>query len=349
MKKVYVATYFDWFSYGAVLQSLAFNHFLREMAYDAKLIHYQHQDMQGTNHKSVKSIIKNMLLFAEQNKTKRKTTAFINENIAHTQEFHAYGELQSLDEAGACFISGSDQVWNPSLCSPFFFLDFVQKGKAISYAASMGNTNVPEENAERFWKYISKFKRISVREETVKELLADKGFKDAEVHLDPTLLYPAEFWEQFETEIRLPSQYILLFPIYWDERFNQELKKLHEETGLPIVALSTSMKVYCNIRMGKVTPSDFLWLVHHADRVITSSFHGAVFSIIFRKKYSVLIDPNKPSRLSDLLGMLSLQNAISEDCGHYLEWDQDMSDHVEQVLSGERHRTEKYLREAIGS
>jgi hypothetical protein len=71
--------------------------------------------------------------------------------------------------------------------------------------------------------------------------------------------------------------------LYWDKSLNKQIKKLKKDSGYKVIGVFTSgfNRVCCDIKLRDVGVDEFLWLVDNAEAVITSSFHGAVFSTIF--------------------------------------------------------------------
>ena len=83
----------------------------------------------------------------------------------------------------------------------------------------------------------------------------------------------------------------------------------------------------------------------HAAYVVTSSFHGVAFSVIFRKQFAAVINPNLPSRIDNILEVLSLPHVSIEELGCGAEIDYAA---VPEIILKERQRGITYLKEAIG-
>lgn len=345
-KKVYIATFFTWKSYGAVLQAAALNRFLNDQGYDARTIDYEFQDLDRKKphywRKAVKDRVRDLLIRRHEWRSK----AFIHKHIRLTEAYRRAEDLKQLDADNVFFVAGSDQIWNAMLCHDFFFLRFVSKGKKLSYAASMGNCDIPEKNKVKFERYIREMDRISVRESAMLPVVGTIAKQPCEWHIDPTLLMPQERWSNCERPYLLKKPYILVYPLYWNPEYNMILQRLNRQTGLDIVALSASRKVFCTRRILNADPGQFLYLIHHAEGVVTSSFHGTVFSLIYRKPLGVVVNPAAPDRIEDLLERFGFRNAIiqsnTQDLVHldYL--------HFEAQLEKERKRTQRYFAEMIG-
>ena len=345
MKNIFITTYHTWKSYGAVLQAVALNNFLRKYGYNAQTIDYQVK-INSKSKFNLRRKLQKMVMFYQDAIKKRKTNDFIKENLVKTREMSEYSELCGLNAPNSYFVAGSDQIWHPERCFDFFFLRFVEKEKRISYAASMGSLKIPDENRERFKEYINGFTYISVREKSMLPVLGELTDKQCRIHIDPTLLMDREYWESRERQYKVKKPYILLYSLYWDERYNVFLKELHRKTGYEIISLSPSRRIFCTKRVLNADPGQFLYLIHHAESVITSSFHGTIFSLLYRKSLRVIVNPNAPARIMDLLSKFGFEKVVAElGCNDVVMPDYS---EFEAKLDIERERSRQYFFEVLG-
>ena len=272
-----------------------------------------------------------------------RTLQFIRQQV----DIKAYDTYEELKEkaVGDCYIAGSDQIWHPHLCNRIFFLDFVSQGKRISYAASMGTTKIPEGKKDLFYKLLKNFDKVSVREEDNVPVIQPGVERPVHVHIDPTFLCDQNFWEEKEIPYNIKGPYILVYPLYWEPSLNAQLKTLHKESGMKIVAVCNDwMRVYANKVLYDVGPGEFLWLIHHAEAVVTSSFHGVALSTIYNKKLAMVVNPQMPSRLNNLVNLLGLKKArITE----VLDMSTAFYTHVDQRIQEEKTRSVAYLKENL--
>ena len=326
-KKVAVSTYCVWTSYGSILQSYALKQVLSRLGYDSYII-IDEPEINPYSFTSIKNGcgLKGLFVsgYMRLNRKKiisryNKNTDFINKHI----DLIEYKDYQDLLHNAPCadfYLSGSDQVFNPLKNSPAFFLDFVKdKTLCYSYACSMGETKIPLKNEDEFSRLINNFKTISCREDDNIPILK-KYNPNAQYfcHIDPTFLLAPDEWKKIMIPYeKSKKQYILVFPIYWDNRINEKLRTLHETTGIEIVAICTGFsKVYANKRLMDVSVGEFLWLIDHAEGVVSSSFHGVALSLVLNKKLATVVNPSLPSRISCLLEKLDakpldIENLIS--------------------------------------
>lgn len=220
----------------------------------------------------------------------------------------------NLDDDYDAFVAGSDQIWNSNFLFnfEFNFLRFAQAYKRVSYAASFGSDYVKEEYVDKFSKYLSEMAYISVREIAGKKIVENLTNKNATVVLDPTMLFDASQWSLMEKRPRwvIDRNYILTYYLGKTEErknvFDQIYKEKKEYKSYQVIDIFNPNIPY----QYTITPDEFLWLVHHAVLMVTDSFHGTVFSILYGTPFcsSVRIDygASMQSRLDSLFELLGI-------------------------------------------
>lgn len=343
-----ISTFCTWQSYGSVLQSVALKKALLSLGCESYIIRSAPDDPERIRIPgSVRQFIN--LPFDILHKPLReaaysKGTEFIAKNL-DICDYPDYSAV-CLDPPDAdIYISGSDQVWQPFSMNPLFFLDFIREKKKVSYAASMGSTKLTEESSRLFKAYLREFSAVSVREQDCADVLRPLTEKEIRVHIDPTFLIPKEEWRRLETEYPVSGKYILLYTIYWNSEMKTRMKELSRKTGLPVYAIKPGLtRAYCNKAFYDVGPGEFLWLIDHAEYVVTTSFHGAAFSTIFKKRFSAIANPSAPSRISHLLRTLEIPFVdINElDTGDPFDYGR-----IAQRMAAERERGLSYLKDVL--
>lgn len=353
VKTAIVSTYCEWSSLGSMLQAQALQETLEAIGVESTVLRKNSYreiwpKIKLSDIKSPKHLLARILGYVNLPytwKRAKKNEVYINKNIRNIA-FDKYDDVFQKPPVADVYIAGSDQIWSPHLKRPDFFLQYVERGrKCISYAASMGNTVISEERAADYREMLKKFEGFSVRESDMVDIL--QGMTDAPIyhHIDPTLLKTASMWRKNSKEYKVERPYILVYPIYWRKELNEELKKLHRETGFDIISIQYGFrKVYCTKRIQIVDPGEFIWLVDHAQCVVTSSFHGVAFSIIFNKKFYAAINPQAPSRIRSLLDTLEIELPSIDKC--YSEFNVDYKK-VNELIAQEKERSISYLRSAI--
>lgn len=197
--------------------------------------------------------------------------------------------IKQSDKKYSLFIVGSDQTWSPFLndTNSLYFLNFTEDRKKNSYAPSLGTSNLSDDYKQLLKKKISHFNHASCREHFGAQLLTELTGKEVIEVLDPTLLLTDEDWKLCEQPVEdLPEHFILVYQLGTRSAIRNYAQMLSKEKGLPIVSLLTNeyTKSWDSVIDG-IGPAQFLWLIHHADYVVTDSFHGTMFSINFKKQF----------------------------------------------------------------
>ena len=265
-------------------------------------------------------------------------------------------EVQNLD----AYVVGSDQVWASNSC-PSAFLPFIKnKDKIkITYAASSGNTPWFNDwrTRKKCLRLIRHFKAISVREHALADALRTRFGIDANVHLDPTLLlYPEDYLSCINLhEIGQPAlcSYLL------DLNPAKESIEKHIATVLSLnVKRVNAKQKYSLTKQNDLDactfPSIDEWLstYYHCEYIITDSFHGTVFAIIFNKPFICLGNKERGSaRFDTLLGTFGLKdrmisNTTQEKIDRILNTPIDW-ERVNSILEFERQRGINYLKENL--
>lgn len=351
MKEVNVLTFCTWTSIGSILQAFSLKKVLEaEEIKSAILLPATDNEFHTVKIHSLKSFLSRMYEISIHKRrvlSYHKRCEFIAKEL-NVKIFSHYDELERLERYSdeVCYLAGSDQIWNPDRCYKHFFLEFVKKGKCISYAASMGKTDIPPENLDNFRRLLQRLDRISVRETQCKDVLQPLTDKNIDVHIDPTFLLKTETWRTYEKPYPVRGPYILVYMIYWHPDCKAQIQELKRRTGLPVYAVCSGLsRVYADKKLFDVGVEEFLWLVDHAEYVVTSSFHGVALSTIFGKKFAAVINPSSPSRIRNLLDTLQIPEVSIRELDGNDKFDYSV---IRIRMEEERCRGIQYLKEAIG-
>ena len=209
------------------------------------------------------------------------------------------------------FVTGSDQVWNPYFADlEKLFLKFAPRAKRIAYAASISCPEIPSKDLQGFIDGINGMKAISVREQAGAELIEQLTGRKVEVVADPTMLVAAEKWREIARKPSwLKGDEEILTTYFLGKRPDEVINRLADEHGLKVVNILDE----CVFEHYAVAPEEWLWLIDNAKLMYTDSFHGTVFSILFRRPFVVTERigdgcVNKmTSRIDTLLGKFGLE------------------------------------------
>ncbi len=347
--RVYVITFCEWNSFGSMLQSLGLKRALASLGFESVILSISPQRsyrMRLPKTTRDAYYFPTRLLHHQAFKAAcQKAKAFLADHIDMIF-FKDSEEARRSYPLDGVYLAGSDQIWNPTIRNlEFYYMDFVRGIKKLTYAVSMGKEQIPEERKPLLRKYLSDFAYLSVREEAAKTALSQLTDAEIRVNIDPSFLLSQDEWRSYETPYPIHGKYILVYTIYWDKDAQKRLKTLRRKTGLPVVAIKPAPSVtYATRPLYDVGPGEFLWLIDHAAYVVTSSFHGAAFSVIFNKPFAAVINPSSPSRLTQLLRTSDLpQVEIDDLCD---EADFDYSG-VNQRIECFKQDAYRYLRSAL--
>ena len=331
MKKIALVTCFlD--NYGACLQAYALQKTITNCGNKCTIVNYI--EPEGYYKKSFSNKIKNSAVYnlircAISKKYKesykfdkarrKKFQSFRKKFLTFTEEYENYEQLKQIKEFDA-FVCGSDQIWNPTFygkCHPAYYLEFVPESiKKISYAPSIGISDIPTEHVDDFRKYLEKFHRISVREQNGVDLVRKYANRESKWVLDPTMLLSGDEWGSVAKGTMHKKPYILCYLFGSHEYYKDAIEHLRKETGYDVVIIPFSKrdlnKEYHKIY--KAGPAEFLSLIKNAEYVLTDSFHATVFSILFGRSFYTLLRNNENekngmnSRIYSLLSMVEKQD-----------------------------------------
>lgn len=189
--------------------------------------------------------------------------------------------MLDLSEQFDYFIAGSDQIWNPyyDFVGTTELLEFARPEQRISYAASFGVNEISDEKKEVYAKNLSQFKALSVREKRGAEIIKELTDREAKVVLDPTMLLTIEQWSKVEKKSKFipKKKYGLVYSLGEKNTDFENAINLYGKE-MKIFDIRTLQK---NGREIPVGPAEFLYLIHHAEIILTDSFHllYSLFSI----------------------------------------------------------------------
>ncbi len=306
-------------NYGGYLQAWALQEQLRKMGHEPITIDYL--PPQKSWYKFIFSWCKTIVLKCIDNRKKRqfikpfkrseKFHIFLQKNMVLTPIVHCYTSDLVTKFGFDALIVGSDQVWRP--CYNKFledmFLRFAYNDNIIkiAYAASFGVDNWEysdtEEKSCRL--YAKSFDAISVREESGITLCKKHLGIDAIEVIDPTLLHSKEDYEKLCANIpRIVEPFLAGYILDFSSEKQAFIEKISRQYGLKFRIFSANADA-------KLSIEDWLAIYRDASYIITDSFHGTIFSIIFHKPFlSITNESRGSSRFNSLLKKLKLGDRL---------------------------------------
>lgn len=249
---------------------------------------------------------------------------------------------------------GSDQIWNSALTDGIAEeyiggFECLYGTRKIAYAASCGTSDFQEESRKVYYDHLKDFCAIGVREESFQKMLVSNGY-DAKCVLDPTLLLTVDDWKRIIPEDKKPysCNYLLLYAFDEDEKIYDLTREYAKKHGYQIVVVAYKEKSVMNGMTVRTDcgPLEFLSLFWNAKHVITTSFHGTVFSILFHKNFHCIPHPEYHARTDSLLDMLELKNHNVNELVAFHDIETDW-EKVDAMLEYKRDLSMSFLKQTL--
>ena len=316
MKKIGIVTFQRALNYGALLQMYALHRFVSEhfREFDVTVVDYYsplcEKESKGLKNKNVVLMLLKKVYYAVKEYNFR---SFVNRNIKISKKINIENVAGIANDYDV-MIAGSDQIWNPSITDGDmnYLLSFSNSPTKISYAASIGKTELSAEYVDCYKKHLGAFKNISVRELSAKAIVDNLFEKDtAVVNIDPTLLLTSEQWNALANKSTV-NNYLFVYQVCYSESLLFKAREFAHNKGLKVVYVGpfTKMKGVCYVPAPSI--EKLLSLFKNSEYVFTNSFHGTVFSMQYNKRFFVdlMFSDGRNDRITDLLKMCDLYNRL---------------------------------------
>ena len=226
--------------------------------------------------------------------------------------------MYEMNQKSDIFIVGSDQIWHHDLYEPFgsvCYLDFIQNDKKkIAYAASFGREywNGTKAEADEMSIYLNDFDHISVRETSGVAICRDYFHADAAAVMDPVFLCEKGVYVKLaeKSALPLPSHYIGVYMLDVSEKKQLLLDTVSGTLQLPFHLITDAFQSDKK-HPERALCEDWLKNIIKSDFVVTDSFHGMCFALIFEKQFIAISNENRGAiRFQDLLEQLNLADRL---------------------------------------
>lgn len=357
------------YNYGGVLQAYALQKLIEDLGYSCEIIKFDRFFPRSIRQVILKLLREKLLNFFKSNadtddlrieealeRKRNKYELFIKTNISQSIDVYNHWNIKQCLSDYDTFICGSDQVWSPVSGRDETFLKFVPDNKKkIAYAASIGADDITLKFLCYIKPLIRRIEKISVREEGAKRIVESFLGKDAcEIMPDPTLLLDIDEWDSVmcpvDKLVNVP--FVLLYFIGEDSQNWNIAYDIAKKYGILIVNIPYNKMHFVErdfenkeISNYDVGPGEFVWLIKNARYVLTDSFHGTVFSIIYRKKYkyfSRMIENENGSMNGRIISLLKVFELPDDTTTCSVDYTQ-----IGQCLDNQRERAVRFLREAL--
>ncbi len=353
-KEIAIITLYGNYNFGNKLQNYALQEYLKRKNLSVKtFINYPYRNKKDFYYLRVlKYYIYNKKKEKKWPNERMENFKLFNRNIDYYDKVITVKNIKQTNFD--FYIVGSDQVWNPIYggLSDIDLLTDIDPRKRISYAASFGIDYLPDNKREKAKIELSRFNKISVREEVGKKIIEDiTNRRDIEVMIDPTLLLSGQEWQMIENKPKNfdNKKYILNYFLGGlDDNILEEIKRVAKMYDCEIIDILNPNDKYYN-----VGPAEFLFLERNAFLICTDSFHSSVFAFIFNRPFIVFKrkqngSKNLYSRIDTLLKKFDLLDRSFKGntiTNNYLKTDYKKA---YRLLEEERKKSDIFINEALG-
>lgn len=359
--KIGILTFQGASNYGAVLQALGLCKYLERCGHEVDVIDYYAPELYGlydyhifSKPVSFRSVVSKTLRRRRNEREFKAFELFRRQYLTFSPHCETSNELKEVCECYDAVICGSDQVWNPKANGNHneeYFLSPVDgsKVKKIAYAASFGNIECAKGLERNIAHWLKDFRGVSVREDEAVHYVSSLCSNPVKRVLDPSMLLDASDYMSFEKSIETPKHFLLTYMLGANEGMRKAVEIASSSMDLPVIALGRKMSGGEFIK--DIGPGEFLSLFRKADAVITNSFHGSAFSMLYGKPFVSFGNGRYNSRMETLLGAVGqperfISNTI--DKANLLDFlSVALEKPFSKVAVGERDRSAKFLAEAL--
>lgn len=289
-KKIGILTWHYYKNYGSGLQAFALQETIVRLGYDVSLINYR---MRITKSTFIKTLVKKIMRYTiakinnkAYNIAVNNTHIYQQRYLKQTAPFTDPAELGTLSREYDCLVYGSDQIWAPNVYKPIYMGGYVAPGvRKISYAASIGLNDIPDDLVETYISNLSSYHSVAVREQEGKELLKSRCGIEATVVLDPTLMIDAETYKKMQRPVRgVKGKYVFCYFLNKEHKYKEKVQKYAQERKLQIIGTSDREEdAAWMTRLTNIGADQFIWLINNAETIFTDSYHGSIFSLLLHK------------------------------------------------------------------
>lgn len=301
--KTGILTFHRAYNYGAFLQALALKSVLESLGEEVFFVDYW-PEAHAQAYKHSRNFLLS-LLKPIQDRAFQNCLPLLGVNQKPT--FKTSDKLSEISCDNIIF--GSDQIWWNSPIRGYEGVDKVYFGEGfkdsirkIAYAPSVGTMNGDSLLAIK--DFCPGFSGLSARESELSEILSDILGQRVPVVLDPVLLAGRDFWEKICKPSPIKGEYIAYYRLFENEEADHEAERLSKETGLRVIRFSGGVDSLRHLETLGMNPLQFVSLIKNARYVISNSFHGVAFSILFGKEYFYPKTMGRVSRITSLISAL---------------------------------------------
>ena len=320
--KIGILTFHNAFNFGAVLQAYGLRYVLQEMGHKVDVVNYCNSEVTRMtepfnimSHSPLRVFKRLLLNYSVLHQRSEHFKTFCREYLAVTEKKVYAEDLRKLDYD--LYVIGSDQVWNPYLTGgvdPVYWGNCFGNIPVVTYAASSNDLNaLPDQMQKKIDANLINFRKITVRENRLRDYISQHIGVSVPVVVDPTVLAGRTCFEKFVGSRPTEDPYLLYYSV--EGHTNEVAVNLAAQRGLRLVVLngmSRKKNWPQDTIIIEASVSEFISAFRYADLVVCTSFHGTVFSLLFERDFYSIRGGNM-ARVETLLEPLGLTNRIVTD------------------------------------
>ena len=304
MKTVGLATFFYDDNFGTCLQAYALQRVMEMFQYDVELIRYHRctRANEGNRWKKIINMSPSMLWWRFINRKsilakKARFTDFRKRylHLANDENYYRDSDFHKLKGKYDAYVCGSDMIWSSEFKDDwiFYYLSFEEKRKTISYAPSYGKNCLTDEETTICKPLISNIGHLSCREIAGVNMIKEKFSLEANHVIDPTLLMDCKDWDAVIScqDKLINNEYSLVYLFNGTTKHGRDkvINQLANINDKELVILSGAEGKFKKYEYKNAAgPLEFVRLYRDCSFVVTDTFHGMLFAIIFNKPFIVL-------------------------------------------------------------
>ena len=306
---------------GAVLQASALLEYVQENIGNCEIIDFYPNNGISVKYAGIKRVLRHckwLVLYPFTVTNRKREMNFHNYRL----KYYSLSDKQYIGDSGIAnahfdydvIISGSDQILNTTLTgnSKAYYLDFFI-GKKISYASSFGRKDISKEEIELIRSELPKFSALSVREQSGVDIIKREIGIKPQLVMDPVFLLSKDEWsKRCNEEMKLPEKYIFVYSMEVSPALENAVASIKKEAKLPVIVVRGGGKprLIEGNEDGTCGPEEFLRYMRDAELIITNSFHGTAFSLIFEKKFLCVAHSTRNDRLANIMSIIGKEDSL---------------------------------------
>lgn len=303
--KIGLLTIHDTLNYGSLLQTFSLykaveflNGDITLIDYKCKAIVYRERTLKWKECHTLHDYVRHFFFHKKLQTQYENMWGFMRSNMKITKPYFPE-TIKETNRLFDTFLVGSDIVWGMNVTGHDFtyMLDFADKDKVkLSFSSSVG-TKWDSQDEPRIKSLLSRFNKISVREQLAQNWISNIIGKHIGVTCDPTMLWDKSFWSKYVDHIQR-SNYVLVYFTTEDKKNIKDAIQYGKKHNMPVLYINYGKPVWGVKNVRPLTVDEWIGYFAKANAVFSASYHGLLFSLYFHKNVFFYNRGNKSRMIS---------------------------------------------------